>query len=72
MSLQHAVEQHLVSINTWRWSIIYSIFAETPSPLVVEELVASFAGNGVPKTLAYRLYRACNPLATNELLRQLF
>ena len=71
MSLLHAVEQHLGSINTWPSSVIYSIFAETLPPSVVEELTAFFAGNGVPKTLAYKLYCACNPEAANELLRQL-
>ena len=53
-------------------SVINYLFAETPSPPVVEELVAFFAGIGLPQTLAYRLYRACNPPATNELVRQLF
>jgi len=35
------------------------------------DLVAFFAGNGLPHTLAYRLYRAYNPPATNELVLQL-
>ena len=39
---------------------------------VVEYLTEFFAGNALPKTLAYRLYRACNPKAANELVRQLF
>jgi len=71
MSLLQTVENHLGSIDTWPVSINY-LFAETPSPPVVEELVAFFVGNGLPLTLAYRLYRTCNPPATNELLRQLF
>jgi len=72
MSLLHAVEEYLASINTWPAYIITYLFAETPSPSVVEKLTAFFAGNGVPKTLAYRLYSACNPEAANELVRQLF
>jgi len=72
MSLLHAAEQYLGSINTWPSSIIFSLFAETPSPTIVEYLTKFFAGNDVPKTLAYRLYSACNPEAANELVRQLF
>jgi len=72
MSLLQAVEQYLGSIDTWPSSIIYRLFAETPSPPIIEDLVAFFAGNGVPQTLAFRLYRACNPPAANELVRQLF
>jgi len=72
MSLLQAVEQYLGSINAWPAYIITYLFAETPSPSVVEELTAFFADNGVPKTLAYRLYCACNPEAANELVRQLF
>jgi len=72
MSLLQAVEQYLGSINTWPAYIITYLFAETPSPRVVEELTAFFAGNGVPKTLAYKLYGAFNPEAATELVRQLF
>jgi len=72
MSLLQAVEQYLGSINTWPVSIINYLFVETPAPPVVEALVAFFAGIGLPQTLAYRLYGACNPPATNELVRQLF
>jgi len=59
-------------MNTWPASIIRYLFVDTPSPPVVDELTAFFAGNGVPETLAYRPYRACNPTTTNELVRQLF
>ena len=38
----------------------------------MEELTAFFIGNCVPVALAYRLYHACNPTTTNELVRQLF
>jgi len=72
MSLLQAIEDHLGSIYTWPVSIINYLFVDTPTPSVVEELTAFFAGNGVPQTLSYRLYRACNPPATNEFLRQLF
>jgi len=72
MSLLQAVEQYLGSIDTWPAYIITYIFAETPSPRVVEELSAFFAGNAVSKTLAYKLYSTCNPEAANELVRQLF
>jgi len=72
MSLLQAVEDHLGSIDTWPVSIINYLFVDTPSPAVIEELTAFFTGNGVPKTLAYWLYRACNPPAANELMRQLF
>jgi len=72
MSLLQAVEDHLGSIDTWPVCIINYLFVETPSPPVVEGLVAFFAGNGQPQSLAQRLYRACNPPATNELVRQLF
>jgi len=72
MSLLQAVEQYLGCIDTWPAYIITYLFAETPSPKVVEELTAFFAGNGVPKTLAYKLYCACNSQAATELLRQLF
>ena len=72
MFLLQAVEQYMGSLNTWPASIITYLFAETPSPPVVEELTAFFAGNDVPTTLACRLYRACNPEAANELVRQLF
>jgi len=71
MSLQ-AVEQYLGSINTWPAYIKTYLFAETPSPRVVQELTAFFAGNAVPKTLAYRLHSARNPEAAKELVRQLF
>jgi len=63
MILLQAVEQYLGSLNTWPASIITYLFAETPSPPVVENLTAFFAGNDVPTTLAYRLNRACNPEA---------
>jgi len=72
MSLLQAVEQYLGGIDTWPSYIISDLFAETPSPRVVEELTAFFAGNGVPKTLAYKLYCACSPEAATELVRQLF
>jgi len=72
MSLLQAVEHYLGDVQTWPSYIITYLFAETPSPRVVEELTAFFAGNGVPKTLAYKLYCACNPETASELLRQLF
>jgi len=72
MLLLQAVEQYLGSIDTWPSCIITNLVAETPSLPVVAYLTAFFAGNDKPKTLAYRLYRACNPDATNELVRQLF
>ena len=72
MLLLHAVEQYLGSIDKWPSSILFRLFAETPSPPIIEYLVAFFAGNGVPHTLAFRLYCACNPTATNGLVRQLF
>jgi len=72
MSPLQAAEQHLGSINTWPSSIIFSLFAETPSATVIEYLTDFFSGNALPKTLAYKLYSACNPEAANELVRQLF
>ena len=72
MLLLQAVEQYLGSLNTWPLSVIFSLFAESPSPRVVEYLTEFFAGIALPKTLAYRLYSACNPKAANELVRQLF
>jgi len=72
MYLLQAVEQYLGSLNTWPSCIITNLFAETPSLPVVAYLTAFFTGNDVPTTLAYRLYRACNREATNELVRQLF
>ena len=72
MSLLQAAEQYLSSIDTWPLYIITYLFAETHSPRVVEELTAFFAGNAVPKTLAYRLHSARNPEAAKELVRQLF
>ena len=72
MSLLQAVEQYLGSVHTWPAYIITYLFAETPSPRVVEKLTAFFAGNFVPKTLAYKLYNTCNPEAANELVRKLF
>ena len=72
MILLQAVEQYLGSLNTWPSCIITNLFAEIPSLPVVAYLTAFFAGNDVPTTLAYRLYRACNREAVNELLRQLF
>jgi len=44
--------QHLGSINTWPSSIIFSLFAETPSPRVTEYLTDFFSGNALPKILA--------------------
>ena len=72
MSLLQAVENYLGDVGTWPSYIITYIFAQTPSPRVVEELTAFFAGNGVPKTLAYKWYCACNDKAKAELVRQLF
>jgi len=72
MFLLQAVEQYLGSTDMWPSSIIQRLFAETSSQAVIEDLTAFFAGNGVPQTLAYRLYRTCNPAAANELARQLF
>jgi len=72
MSSLQAAEQHLGSINTWPSSIIFSLFAETPSPRVIEYLTEFFSGNALPKTLAYKLYNACHPEAANELVRLLF
>ena len=65
MFLLQAVEQYLDSIDKWPSSIIQRLFAETPSQAVIEDLTAFFAGNGVPQTLAYILYRTCNPAAAN-------
>jgi len=56
MFLLQAGEQYLGSLNTWPASIITYLFAETPSPPVVEELTAFYAGNDVPTTLAYILH----------------
>jgi len=72
MSPLQAAEQHLGSIHTWPFSIIFSLFAETPSASVIEYLTDFFSGNALPKTLAYKLYSACNPEAANELVRLLF
>ena len=72
MSLLQAVEKYLGDVGTWPSYIITYLFAETPSPTVVEELTTFFAGNGVPKTLAYKLYCVCNDKATAEFVRQLF
>ena len=72
MLLLQAIEQYLGSINTWPACFIINLFAETPSLPFVEYLTAFFARNDVPTTLAYRLYRACNPEAANEFVRQLF
>ena len=72
MSLLQAVKHYLGSIHMWPAYIITYIFAETPSPQVVKEFTAFFAGNGVPKTFAYRLYNTCNPEVANEFMRQLF
>jgi hypothetical protein len=69
MYLLQAVEQYLGSLNTWPSCIITNLFAETPSLPVIAYLTAFFAGNDVPTTLAYRLYRACSPEAANELVR---
>jgi len=63
MSLMQAVENYLGDVGTWPSYIITYLFAETPLPRVVEELTAFFAGNGVPKTLAYKFYCSCNPEA---------
>jgi len=71
MSVLQAVENYLGGVDAWLSNITY-LFAETPSPRVVEELTAFFASNGVPKTVAYKLYGTCNPEATTELVRQLF
>jgi len=72
MSLLQAVEHYLGGVDTWPSYIITYLFAETPSPRVIEDLTAFFAGNDVLETLAYKLYGACNPEATTELVRQLF
>jgi hypothetical protein len=72
MSPLQAAEQLLGSIETWPSSIIFSLFAERPSPTVIEYLTDFFSGNNLPNTLAYRLYSACNPEAANKLVRQLF
>jgi len=71
MFLLQAVERFLGS-SCWPASIIHSLFVERPSPAVIEDLTAFFAGNGVPQPLAYKLFRACNPAAANELVHQLF
>jgi len=52
MSLLHAVEDYLGSIDTWSVYIINYLFVDKSLPPVVEELTAFFAGNGVPETLA--------------------
>jgi hypothetical protein len=72
MSLLQAVEDHLGTIDTWPSYIIRYLFFDTPTPQVVEEVTASFICNGVPKTLACRLYHACNPRIKNDLVRELF
>ena len=72
MSPLQAAEQLLGSIHTWPSSIIFSLFAKTPSPRVIAYLTGFFSDNALPKTFAYRLYCACNTEAANELVRQLF
>ena len=49
MYLLQAVERYLGGVDTWPSNIITYLFVETPSPRVVEELTAFFAGNGVLK-----------------------
>jgi hypothetical protein len=71
-SLLHVVESHLGPIDTWPSYIIEYLFVDTPTPEVVKDLTAFFFGNGVSKTLAYRLYHACNPTTTTETVRELF
>jgi len=44
MSLLQAVERYLGGVDTWPSNIITYLFAETPSPRVVEELTTFFAG----------------------------
>jgi len=56
MSLLQAVENYLGGVQTWPSYIITYLFVETSSPTIVEELTTFFAGNGVPKTFAYKLY----------------
>jgi hypothetical protein len=56
-----AVEHYLGSIEKWPVYIINYLIVDTTTPAVIEALTAFFAGNGVPETLAYKLYRACNP-----------
>jgi hypothetical protein len=71
-SLLHVVESHLGPIDTWPSYFIEYLFVHTPTPEVVKELTAFFFGNGVSKSLAYRLYHACNPTTTTETVRELF
>jgi len=67
MSLLQAVENYLGDVGgIWPSKIIIITY------LLAEKLTTFFAGNGVPKILAYKLYCACNDKATAELVRQLF
>ena len=71
MSALHLVEVRLGHIETWPSYIIEYLFLLPSAPWVVAELCAFFCGNGIPLTLAYHLYRACNP-KVHSSVRQLF
>jgi hypothetical protein len=71
-SLLHVVESHLGHIDMWPSYVIEYLFVNTSTPEVVKDLTAFFFGNGVSKSLAYRLYHASNPTTTTESVRELF
>ena len=73
MSLLHAVEEYLGPIDTWPAYIIEYLVVNSPTAEVIKELTAFFFGNGVPESLAYRLYNTCNPTtSTVASVRDLF
>ena len=73
MSLLYVVEDYLGPIDTWPAYIIEYLIVHTPTPEVIKELTAFFFGNGVPESLAYRFYSACNPqTSTMASVRDLF
>lgn len=68
MSVLHIVELQLGPIDTWPTFTLEHLFLNAPTPWIATEIAAFFYGNAVPLTLAYELYRACNPHSDASVL----
>jgi hypothetical protein len=60
MCVLQQVEQQLVQTDAWPTNYIRYLFIDVSKPSVVRKLTAFFYGNGIPVSIASRLYNACN------------
>jgi len=72
MSLIHAVEGIIGSIENWPPSILEKLFCEIPDLAALVSLIVFFYCNGIPCPMACQFYLACNSRATASVTEQFY